>query len=42
MPKELSFDVDARDAVSKGVEKLATAVVSTLGPKGRCAVLDKS
>ncbi|MDP6940468.1 MAG: chaperonin GroEL [Planctomycetota bacterium] len=42
MPKELCFDVDARDAVSKGVEKLANAVVSTLGPKGRCAVLDKS
>ena len=42
MTKQLTFEVDARDALSKGVEKLARAVVSTLGPKGRCAVLDKS
>lgn len=40
--KQLTFDTDARDAVLAGVEKLAKAVVSTLGPKGRCAVLDKS
>ena len=42
MTKQLTFDVDARDAVLKGVEKLAHAVISTLGPKGRTAVLDKS
>ncbi|MDP6964007.1 MAG: chaperonin GroEL, partial [Planctomycetota bacterium] len=42
MHKELSFDSDARDAILRGVEKLAKAVVSTLGPQGRCAVLDKS
>ncbi|MBC8403716.1 MAG: hypothetical protein H8E15_00700, partial [Planctomycetes bacterium] len=40
--KQLTFDTDAREAVLAGVEKLAQAVVSTLGPKGRCAVLDKS
>ncbi|RMH01611.1 MAG: chaperonin GroEL [Planctomycetota bacterium] len=42
MTKQLTFDTDARDALARGVEKLARAVVSTLGPKGRCAVLDKS
>ncbi|MBC8370469.1 MAG: chaperonin GroEL [Planctomycetes bacterium] len=42
MHKKLSFNTDARDAISRGVEKLAKAVVSTLGPQGRCAVLDKS
>ena len=42
MSKDLTFDVDARDAIARGVEKLAQAVVSTLGPKGRAAVLDKS
>jgi len=42
MHKELSFNAEARDAILCGVEKLAKAVVSTLGPQGRCAVLDKS
>jgi len=40
--KELTFDVDARHALLAGVEKLSRAVKSTLGPKGRTAVLDKS
>ena len=40
--KELSFDTDARKALLTGVEKLAAAVKSTLGPRGRNAVLDKS
>ncbi|MBL8757508.1 MAG: chaperonin GroEL, partial [Phycisphaerae bacterium] len=40
--KELVFDVDARQALFAGVEKLARAVKSTLGPRGRNAVLDKS
>ncbi len=40
--KELTFDVDARHALLAGVEKLARAVKSTLGPKGRTAILDKS
>ncbi|MBI3819985.1 MAG: chaperonin GroEL [Planctomycetes bacterium] len=41
MAKQLVFDADARDALKRGVEKLARAVVSTLGPRGRNAVLDK-
>ena len=40
--KELSFDTDARKALLAGVEKLSAAVKSTLGPRGRNAVLDKS
>jgi chaperonin GroEL len=40
--KELAFDVDARKALLAGVQKLTAAVASTLGPRGRNAVLDKS
>ena len=40
--KDLSFDSDARAALLAGVEKLAAAVKSTLGPRGRCAIIDKS
>ncbi|MCK4602573.1 MAG: chaperonin GroEL, partial [Phycisphaerae bacterium] len=40
--KQLVFDVDAREALLGGVEKLARAVKSTLGPRGRSAILDKS
>src|SRR5438045_7676638 len=35
------FDDDARAPLAAGVEKLARAVRSTLGPRGRNAVLDK-
>ncbi|HYF15306.1 MAG TPA: chaperonin GroEL [Phycisphaerales bacterium] len=42
MAKELVFDVDARQSLLAGVEKLARAVKATLGPRGRMAVLDKS
>ena len=41
MAKQMVFESDARDAIRRGVEKLAKAVVSTLGPRGRNAVLDK-
>jgi chaperonin GroEL len=41
MAKQLCFDADAREALRNGVTKLARAVKSTLGPRGRCAVLDK-
>jgi chaperonin GroEL len=41
MAKQLAFEQDAREAVRNGVTKLARAVKSTLGPKGRNAVLDK-
>ena len=41
MVKQLVFESDARESVLRGVSKLAKAVVSTLGPRGRNAVLDK-
>jgi len=40
--KELAFETDARASLLSGVEKLAAAVKSTLGPRGRNAILDKS
>jgi len=42
MAKQLAFNEEARDAIKRGVEKLAAAVKATLGPKGRNAVIDKS
>ncbi|MGN6115379.1 MAG: chaperonin GroEL [Nitrobacter sp.] len=39
--KQLLFDEAARQALLKGVSKLARAVTATLGPKGRNVVLDK-
>jgi chaperonin GroEL len=39
--KQLVFDETARQSLLKGVQKLAKAVVATLGPKGRNVVLDK-
>ena len=41
MAKQLCFDAEAREALKNGVTKLARAVKSTLGPRGRCAVIDK-
>ena len=40
--KQLAYEQAARKALWTGVEKLASAVKSTLGPRGRHAVLDKS
>ncbi len=42
MAKQMAFDVEARDRLRAGVDKIARAVGSTLGPKGRNAILDKS
>ena len=39
--KQLAYDQDARQALWAGVEKLASAVKTTLGPRGRNAVIDK-
>jgi chaperonin GroEL len=39
--KELTFSVEARTALKKGVDKLAEAVKVTLGPKGRNVVIDR-
>ena len=40
--KQLEFDIAARDALLRGVDKLADAVKVTLGPQGRNVILDKS
>ena len=42
MPKQLKFSEESRQALFKGVEKLASAVKVTLGPKGRNVLLEKS
>ncbi|MGF1656728.1 MAG: chaperonin GroEL [Verrucomicrobiales bacterium] len=39
--KQLTFDESARQALLRGVEKLARAVKATLGPAGRNVILDK-
>jgi chaperonin GroEL len=41
MPKQISFDEDARRALERGVNRLADVVKVTLGPRGRHVVLDK-
>ncbi len=41
MPKQLKFEDDARAALLRGVNVLATAVKATMGPKGRNVVIDK-
>jgi chaperonin GroEL len=42
MAKMIAFDQEARDAMRRGVSKLARAVKVTLGPKGRNVILQKS
>ncbi|MCA6435106.1 MAG: chaperonin GroEL [Bacteroidetes bacterium] len=41
MAKEINFNVEARDALKRGVDALANAVKVTLGPKGRNVIIDK-
>ena len=41
MAKEILYGIDARNAMLRGVDKLANTVKITLGPKGRNVVLDK-
>ncbi len=41
MAKQLVFDTEARAALKRGMDLLAKAVVTTLGPKGRNVALDK-
>jgi len=41
MAKEIKFNIEARDLLKKGVDKLADAVKITLGPKGRNVVIEK-
>src|SRR5467141_3456476 len=40
--KQIAFDQEAREAIRRGVSKLARAVKITLGPKGRNVILQKS
>jgi chaperonin GroEL len=41
MAKQLAFSEDARRKLKKGIDTVATAVTTTLGPKGRNVALDK-
>lgn len=41
MAKDITFDIEARDALKRGVDALANAVKVTLGPKGRNVIIDK-
>jgi len=41
MAKQLIFSEDARRSLERGMNKLVTAVATTLGPKGRNVALDK-
>ncbi|MFN3821217.1 MAG: TCP-1/cpn60 chaperonin family protein, partial [bacterium] len=39
--KEIVFDLDARQAMKKGIDKLTDAVKVTLGPRGRNVLIDR-
>ncbi|MGJ1418311.1 chaperonin GroEL [Sphingobacterium spiritivorum] len=41
MAKQVKYNVEARDALKKGVDTLANAVKVTLGPKGRNVIIEK-
>ncbi|MBR4265470.1 MAG: chaperonin GroEL [Bacteroidales bacterium] len=41
MAKEIKYNTEARDLLKKGVDELANAVKTTLGPKGRNVVIEK-
>ncbi len=41
MAKQVKYNVEARDALKRGVDALANAVKVTLGPKGRNVIIDK-
>ena len=42
MAKNITFNIESRDALKRGVDALANAVKVTLGPKGRNVVIGKS
>ena len=42
MAKDIAFGTDARAKLAKGVNTLADAVTTTLGPKGRYVALQRS
>jgi chaperonin GroEL len=41
MAKDITYNLEARDALKRGVDALANAVKVTLGPKGRNVIIDK-
>ena len=41
MAKNISYNIEARDALKRGVDQLANAVKVTLGPKGRNVIIYK-
>ena len=41
MAKNITYNVEAREALKQGVDQLANAVKVTLGPKGRNVIIDK-
>ena len=41
MAKNITFDIEARDALKRGVDALANAVKVTLGPKGRNVIIGR-
>lgn len=41
MAKEISFNIEAREELKRGVDQLANAVKVTLGPKGRNVIIEK-
>ena len=41
MAKDITYNVEAREALKRGVDQLANAVKVTLGPKGRNVIIDK-
>ena len=41
MAKNITYNVEARESLKKGVDQLANAVKVTLGPKGRNVIIDK-
>lgn len=42
MAKDITFDIEAREGLKRGVDALANAVKVTLGPKGRNVIISKS
>ena len=42
MAKDITFNIEARESLKNGVDKLANAVKVTLGPKGRNVIIEKN
>ena len=42
IPKDLSFDKEARDKLIQGVSKISQAVKSTLGPNGHTVIIESN